>query len=294
MRCHLRSITSNRFLGTFLVLISLNILSCKNGQKEEMDAVESENPSLISQPSTEPNVILSSQIDLGELESSFMKWWNYHADNISLNTNFIGIDQDSTEIDSNQFLDKLATGKFIPLKIKSVDGTDWYQLRELSMNANQDIGKTIKNEAQDLLKKQRLVKTLFPEFDFIDIKGTHFTNGNTAGKTLIIKTWFINCVACVAEFPELNAFVEKNENSQDFIFLSLATDSKEELQKFLARKEFKYKVIPDQKSFILNELKSNSYPTHFIINKNGEIEKITNKASEMISYLEGNKISMTR
>jgi cytochrome oxidase Cu insertion factor (SCO1/SenC/PrrC family) len=43
-----------------------------------------------------------------------------------------------------------------------------------------------------------------PDFNFTDLNGQNITSLNTKGKHIIIKTWFINCTACVKEFPELN------------------------------------------------------------------------------------------
>jgi thiol-disulfide isomerase/thioredoxin len=126
----------------------------------------------------------------------------------------------------------------------------------------------------------------FPDFDFIDLNGDRFSTESTAGQLKIIKTLFINCVACVKEFPELNTFVEKNSNKKDVIFLSLATDAKPELDLFLKKKPFSYKVVSNQNTFIVEKLKLQIYPTHIVVDKNGKILKVVNKASEMISFFE--------
>src|SRR5690606_15029725 len=94
----------------------------------------------------------------------------------------------------------------------------------------------------------------------------HYTNENTKGKTLILKTWFINCKACVAEFPELNEFVEKHKHRNDIVFVSLALDTKSELEDFLQKKYFEYEVVPNQEEFI-EKLNLQIYPTHIIVDK---------------------------
>jgi thiol-disulfide isomerase/thioredoxin len=124
------------------------------------------------------------------------------------------------------------------------------------------------------------------EFNFTDLNGNKYTNENTKGKTIILKTWFINCKACVAEFPELNEFVEKYKQRNDMIFVSLALDSKAELENFLQKNDFEYQVVPNQKEFIDKKLNLQMFPTHIIVDKIGTILKIVNKASEMISFLE--------
>lgn len=56
--------------------------------------------------------------------------------------------------------------------------------------------------------------------------------------------------------------------------MSLAEDSAEQLKTFLARKPLLYSVIPDMKEYMNNALQLNSFPTHFIINKEGIIAKV--------------------
>jgi peroxiredoxin len=96
----------------------------------------------------------------------------------------------------------------------------------------------------------------------------------------------VNCGACVAEFPELNELVEKYEQRDDIIFVSLALDTDSKLEKFLQKKNFEYEVVPNQNDFIYNTLDLQIFPTHLIVDKNGTVRKVANKASEMIAFLE--------
>jgi hypothetical protein len=68
-------------------------------------------------------------------------------------------------------------------------------------------------------------------------------------------------------------------------------DTKSELEKFLQQKEFDYKVVPNQKEFILKKLYLNIFPTHLVVDENGTILKVVNNASEMIAFLENGKKS---
>jgi cytochrome oxidase Cu insertion factor (SCO1/SenC/PrrC family) len=91
--------------------------------------------------------------------------------------------------------------------------------------------------------------TKMSEFNFIDLNGKNYDKSSTKGKIVVLKCWFIHCVACVKEFPELNKLVDENKNRNDILFISLAMDSKQDLIKFLKTKEFKYNVIPEMKSY---------------------------------------------
>ena len=263
-----------KIISTIILLITL--FSCKEKDRKEKQFV------------SEKIEILEPNIDFNELEADFMKWWTYYSYNISLSSNFTGLNETSDTIAKRQFLEKLITGNFIPLKIKSNSEIKIYKLFELDSNADKSIGTTIKNESLTSLKHFKMEGQQFPKFEFVDINGNLYTNENTKGKTIILKTWFINCKACVAEFPELNELVEKNKQRNDIIFVSLALDTKSELESFLQKKDFEYKVVPNQKEFI-EKLNLQIYPTHIIVDKNGKITKVVNKASEMIAFFEKEK-----
>ncbi|MCG6190318.1 TlpA family protein disulfide reductase [Maribellus maritimus] len=260
-----------------ILLLSIFVFSCNEKSKQTQLTVKVE--------TLEPNVNIS------ELTSDFMKWWTYYSYNISLSSDFTGLNEQSETIDKKQFLEKLITGNYIPLKIKSDNKIETYKLYQLDSIADKGIGSTIKNVSTRVYGLYEMEGTPIPQFNFIDLEGNSYTNKNTKGKTLILKTWFIHCGACVAEFPELNEFVEKYKDRNDIIFLSLALDTKSELEKFLQQKEFDYKVVPNQKEFIIKKLYLNAFPTHLVVDENGTILKVVNKASEMIAFLENGKKS---
>jgi peroxiredoxin len=257
-----------------LVILSILLFSCKEKEKTEKKSI------------SEKVENFEPKIEFNEIESDFIKWWTYHSYNISLSSNFTGLNEQSDTIEKKLFLEKLTTGNYFPLKIKSDDKVEIYKLFRLDSNADKSIGSTIKNESLTNLKHFKMEGLPLPEFNFTDLNGNKYTNENTKGKTIILKTWFINCKACVAEFPELNELVENYKQRNDMIFLSLALDSKAELENFLQKKDFEYQVVPNQKEFIDKKLNLQMYPTHILVDKNGTIIKVVNKASEMISFLE--------
>jgi len=257
-----------------LVILSILLFSCKEKEKTEKKS------------SSKKVENFEPKIEFNEIESDFIKWWTYHSNNISLSSNFIGLNEQSDTIDKKLFLEKLITANYIPLKMKSNDKDNTYKLFRLDSNADKSIGSTIKNESLTNLKHFKMEGLPLPEFNFTDLNGNKYTNENTKGKTIILKTWFINCKACVAEFPELNELVENYKQRNDMIFVSLALDSKAELENFLQKKDFEYQVVPNQKEFIDKKLNLQMYPTHIIVDKIGTIIKVVNKASEMISFLE--------
>lgn len=252
-----------------ILILSILLFSCK----EKSEKVEN----------------LEPKVNFNETESDFTSWWAYHSYNISLSSDFTGLNENTDTLDKKQFLEKLITGNYIPLKLKSNDRLETYKLFRLDSSADKSIGSTIKNESLISLNHLKMEGLPLPEFEFTDLNGNIYTNINTKGKTIVLKTWFINCKACIAELPELNELVEKYKQSTDIVFLSLALDSKAELENFLQKKDFEYKIVPNQKEFIDKKLNLHMYPTHIIVDENGIVTKVVNKASEMISFLENEK-----
>lgn len=256
------------------LLISIFLLSCQDKS--------------VKASITEP------KIDLNELENDFMKWWNYHSSEISLANDFIGLNEVSDTINKKDFLTKLTSGNYIVLKLESKDENILYKLYSLNLKSDKSIKNTIINESLINLKHYEMEGENFPEFNFVDLNGNNFSNENLKGKMVIYKTWFINCQACVAEFPELNELVKKNKNNKEIVFISLALDEKDKLDSFLKRKDFKYEIVPNQKELIVEKLNLTTYPTHIVVDKNGVIIKVVNKASEMIDFLENNKKTLSK
>lgn len=260
-----------------ILLLSIFVFSCNEDSKKTQ--------------LTEKEETLDPKVNIKEFESDFRKWWTYQSHNISLSSNFTGLNVQSDTISKKQFLEELISGNYIPIRLSTIDSSEQYKLYKLDSLAEESIGSAIKNESLTKLKHYKMEGMNFPEFDFTDLSGKQYTNESTKGKTTVIKTWFIGCAACIAEFPELNELVEKHKESNDIIFMSLATDSKTKLKEFLKKRMFEYSVVPSQIIFIAKKLNLQQYPTHIIVDENGIILKVVNKASEMISFLENEKIA---
>ncbi|QTN39771.1 TlpA family protein disulfide reductase [Cryomorphaceae bacterium] len=221
-----------------------------------------------------------------QLEVLFHDWWTYHNENLVLSAEFEALDEDGGTITKEAFLEALTTEVYIPLERESPSDKPFYQLYRLGPKADSDIGPTMANEAQTFLQYFRLEGTQFPDFSFTDLDGMTYTKEGTKGQVLVLKTWFINCGACIAEFPDLNEFVEQNEDGKDLLFISLATDRAPALEEFLIGREFAYTVVPEAGPFI-RKIGLRIYPTHIIVDGDGVILKVVNKASEMMAFLEG-------
>lgn len=223
--------------------------------------------------------------DWQTLTRDFKTWYNYTYYNIHLSQDFIGLDTDSAIIGKPAFLNKLLTEKVFAFKIGTESDNDVYKLYPLNSN-DESIKATIKEMVSTEIQHYKMEGTPIPAFSFTDINGTKYDNASTKGKLLVLKCWFIHCVACVKEFPELNKLVDNYKDNHNILFISMAMDKKEDLMKFLKTKKFKYATVPGMKDFMTNNLAITQYPTHLLIDKDGKVVKITNRIEELIPFLE--------
>ena len=228
---------------------------------------------------TEMDLLFSS------LHADQAKWWRYHKTNIDLSSDFLPLGEDGDSISKKAFFEALLTGEFIAIEKKSNAARDQYQLFKLTKESDADISYTISADSYREYKHFTMEGQQFPDFNLTDLDGKTYTKEALLGKTLVVKTWFLNCKPCIEEMPQLNQLVEEYSENKDVVFLSLSLDTKTELQKFLSERKFNYAVVPQQKAFIEDTLGFSIYPTHIIVEPSGKIRKVVNTAPEMIASL---------
>jgi peroxiredoxin len=221
-----------------------------------------------------------------QIQKDYSSWWSYQSKNIMLSRDFIALDSLSKEISKDTFLDQLANGNNIPIRLQSDAAIFYYKLFKIQPNSDTSIKATINQEAFDAYKNFKMENTPFPKFSFKDLNGNLVSNETMKGKIIVIKCWYIHCAACIKEFPEVNKLAEEYKDRKDIVFVSLAEDTPEQLKVFLARKPLSYSVIPNMKIYMNETLQLNAFPTHFIINKEGYIAKVLNSYKSLEVALE--------
>jgi peroxiredoxin len=211
-----------------------------------------------------------------------------YLDNVDLSHNFTGLDTTGNIISKEAFLKILSSGEYIPLKLVSQDNSDYYELYKCMTSDEKDprnlvLNIFIKSYGATEYNKYKMIGAPFPAFNFTDLGGHIYSSENTKGKIVVLKCWLIQCKPCVEEMPELNKIVKQYEKRKDIVFLSLSFDSQEELKKFLMKTPFSYPVVAGQQNYLSEILKVTSYPTHIVINKQGNVVLISNDYKEMSS-----------
>ena len=114
-----------------------------------------------------------------------------------------------------------------------------------------------------------------PEISLIDIGGNNINSKSLKGKVVVINFWGIKCKPCVQEIPKLNSLVKDYQN-QEIAFVAIASDTNEELNKFLAKRSFKYthcSVTSSQYAELQSTINEGfiAMPLHYIIDKDWQI-----------------------
>jgi thiol-disulfide isomerase/thioredoxin len=251
-------------------------LSCNEAKKDPIpDLISNDSLSVKHKPVTG-----YFHINKDSILKDFSTWYDYTYHNILLGQDFIGLDTDSLEIDKAQFLAILSKGDWVAFRTAVVNDVPVYRLEKVRGVAA-DVSSTIKQLADNEINHFKAEGSEFPDYTFVDLEGNQYEKSTDQGNIVLIKCWFINCVACVKEFPELNALVDEYNGRIDIKFVSLATDAGKDLQAFLSARKFKYAVVPGSGNFMSKVLKIDSYPTHILIGKNGKIVKISNSIKDI-------------
>lgn len=214
------------------------------------------------------------EVDAIQIQKIYTDWSAYQSKNIMLSRDFIAFDSNSKEISKESFLNQLANENYIPIRLKSDDSKYYYKLFEIQPDSDTSIKATINQIGFDAHKNFEMEGTQFPKFSFKDLNGNLVSNESMKGKIIVIKCWYIHCTPCIKEFPQVNKLAQEYKDRKDILFISLAEDAPEKLKAFLAKRTLAYSVIPNMKVYMNEALQLNSFPTHFILNKEGIIAKV--------------------
>jgi thiol-disulfide isomerase/thioredoxin len=208
------------------------------------------------------------------ITKNMMNWLSYEQDSVRWSEDYLAFNTSSKEISKDTFLLQLQTGLYFPLKVNIKTSPYCYQLYPLNAYVDEEIKSVIKAKAKEQYDFKKREGIHLPKYKFIDLNDNVYTNTSTKGFVLVLNCWFIHCQSCVAEIPKLNILRSKYMDNKNVLFLALAFDSRIDLKKFLQKVNFNYSVISECESFLRTELKIESYPTHIIINRFGEIVKV--------------------
>lgn len=118
----------------------------------------------------------------------------------------------------------------------------------------------------------------FPIENYKNQDGESFTSDYLKDKPTFINFWSTTCEPCIEELPYLNKLKEKLGDKVKFI--AITHDNNERVEKFLTKHEFNFQHITDSLKELQSYFKLIRNPMNFIIDKNGNIQKITGTIDE--------------
>ncbi|TDQ07043.1 TlpA family protein disulfide reductase [Pedobacter metabolipauper] len=203
-----------------------------------------------------------------------MNWLYYDRDYLRLSEDFSAFDQTSKSITKGQFLKQIAAGGYLPVRLIAKNASASYKLYKMPATTDQATKAVIQDYGKTLYAHYQKEGKKLPGFNFIDLNGKKYNETTTKGKIVVFKFWFVKCLPCRQEMPELNSWVAKYKNRKDILFVSLALDDPKALNAFLKKTKFDYAVVADQADYLADILKINQFPTHLIVNKTGLVAKV--------------------
>ncbi|KQR72007.1 hypothetical protein ASF92_01505 [Pedobacter sp. Leaf176] len=204
---------------------------------------------------------------------------NYIAEYVNFEATFQPLDTEGREFSRKAFLEQIRTGNYLPVKIKSVNSI--YQLYKINMLIEDAPKYYLIDQARQGLFQLSLIGKEAPKFDFVDLNGNAYKQKDMEGKILVMKFWFIGCVACIEEMPAVNKIVDEFHNRKDIVFVSLASDNAAKLRKFLKNVTFKYQTVANADPYMIDSIGTTVFPSHLIIGKDGKIRKFTTQYAEV-------------
>lgn len=229
---------------------------------------------------------LVAQMPLQSSNVNYETFYKLYKENIELSIANVYVSESGKAISKREFLEFLISKKYYP--IKNAKGN--YKLIKYAIGTQNDILEFVKKDALFEKYNYGLVHKKFPMQSFTNIYDKPvLLNTSGKGKYTLIKCWYIQCKPCVAEIPRLNLLVKKHHN--DFDFIALTFDGKDDLKEFIAKKNFDYEIIPSLENFVLYTLNMKMFPTHIVVDSFGKVAYVGNTIDNLLLFLNKNKIT---
>ena len=146
----------------------------------------------------------------------------------------------------------------------------------------------VESEIEEIVEKVeeveevKEIKNLAPAFTLMDMGGTTHTLSDYKGKVVFLNFWATWCGPCQGEIPDIQALYEEyGYNKEDVVILGVANPSTAtnrnidgtvmELGQFVQSRNMTYPVLMDLTGDVFAMYGVNSYPTTFMIAKDGSV-----------------------
>ncbi|CAM2976026.1 cytochrome c biogenesis protein CcdA [Hathewaya histolytica] len=145
-------------------------------------------------------------------------------------------------------------------------------------SVNSEANKDKENSTAEKENKAKEKKVL-PAFDFklTDQYGKEHKLSDYKGKVVFLNFWGTWCPPCRSEMPHIEElYKQHNKNSKDVIILGVANPGGQEkdvegIKEFLKKNGYSFPVVFDESGEVFMDYAINSFPTTYMIDKEGNI-----------------------
>jgi peroxiredoxin len=182
-------------------------------------------------------------------------------------------DENGKNISGMDVITAMQSGNGIPVRyINEKKEVKAYVLRPTTEEEKKKIKEKFKPVSAQ--KNGMVGKPAYP-FELKDMNDKTYSLKDLKGKIVVLNFWFVECMPCRKEMPELNNLVKKYED-KGVVFLGIANSEKSKILKLLEKIDFKYTIIPKEAlNKVLEDYNINAYPTHIVIDKDSNMKYYT-------------------
>ncbi|MBD8027145.1 thiol-disulfide oxidoreductase ResA [Ureibacillus sp. Re31] len=113
-----------------------------------------------------------------------------------------------------------------------------------------------------------------PDFELVDMNGHTHRLSDYKGQGVFLNFWGTWCKPCEREFPVINNYYKAYQNDGVQVLAINIAESNFTVQKYVDNKGLTFPVLIDKTKSVMSAYNINPLPTTFLINPEGEIEKI--------------------
>ncbi|MEP4547610.1 MAG: TlpA disulfide reductase family protein [Saccharospirillum sp.] len=113
-----------------------------------------------------------------------------------------------------------------------------------------------------------------PAFRLPTLDGRMLDSTALQGRVVYIDFWASWCTTCRKSFPEINE-LHQELRSQGVVFIGINTDEDVALaERFLQGTPVDFLILSDQDQQVVSEFRPQGYPTAYVIDKSGTVQKV--------------------
>lgn len=118
------------------------------------------------------------------------------------------------------------------------------------------------------------VGDIAPDFVLVDMNGKTHRLSEYKGQGVFLNFWGTWCKPCEREFPIIEKYYQKYQNDGIQVLAVNIAETDFTVQNYIDRKGLTFPVVIDKTKNVMSTYNIKPLPTTFLINSQGEIEKI--------------------